>query len=74
MPLLAAHLTRKEIRSITNGEGDSVLYVHRAMIGGCDGAIRSAADLDSARCFDWVCRRCNYSNASIGRLVSEKIN
>lgn len=45
MPLLAVHLTRKEIRAIADGEGDPTLCVHRAMISACDGAIRSAADL-----------------------------
>lgn len=45
MPVLAAHLTRKDIRAISDGEGDPVLCVHRAMVAACDGAIRSAADL-----------------------------
>ena len=46
MPLLAAHLPRKDIRGIAEGEGDPVQCVHRAMVAGCDGAIRKAADLD----------------------------
>lgn len=46
MPLLAAHLSRKETRSISDGEGDPMLCVHRAMVTACDGAIRSAADLE----------------------------
>ena len=45
MPLLAAHLTRKDIRAISDGDGDPALYVYRAMVAACDGAIRSAADL-----------------------------
>lgn len=45
MPLLAAHLSRKDIRAIADGEGDPAVCVHRAMVGACDGAIRSAADL-----------------------------
>jgi len=45
VPLLAAHLTRRDIRAIADGDGDPMLYVHRAMIAACDGAIRSAADL-----------------------------
>ena len=46
MPLLAAHLTRKDIRAIADGQGDPVPYVHRAVIVACDVAIRSAADLN----------------------------
>ena len=45
LPLLAAHLTRKDIRAIADGQGDPVPYVHRAVIVACDGAIRRAADL-----------------------------
>lgn len=45
MPLLAARLVRKDIRAIANDETDPLLCVHRAMVGACDGAIRSAADL-----------------------------
>ena len=45
MPLLAANLSRKDIRAISSGEGDPVLYVHRAMVAACDEAIRRAADL-----------------------------
>lgn len=45
MPLLAAHLARKDIRAITDGDTDQVSCVHRAMVAGCDRAIRSAADL-----------------------------
>ncbi len=45
MPLLAAHLTRKDIRAISDGNGDPVLCLHRAMIAACDAAIRNAADL-----------------------------
>lgn len=45
MPLLATHLTRKNIRAFSDSEGDPELCVHRAMIGACDGMIRSAADL-----------------------------
>ncbi len=45
MPLLAVHLTRRDIRGIADGDTDPVLCVHRAMVTACDGAIRSAADL-----------------------------
>lgn len=45
MPLLAAHLTRKDIRAISDGEGDPVLCVHSAIVAACDSVIRSAADL-----------------------------
>jgi len=45
IPLLAAHLTRKDIRAIANDETEPTLCIHRAMIAECDGAIRSAADL-----------------------------
>ncbi len=45
MPLLAVHLTRRDIRAIADGEGDPVLCVHRAMVTACDAAIRNAADL-----------------------------
>lgn len=44
-PLLAAYLSRKDIRAIADGEDDPTLCVHRAMIAACDGAIRSVADL-----------------------------
>ena len=46
MPLLATHLTRKDILAFADGEGDPVLCVYRAMIAACDVAIRSAADLN----------------------------
>lgn len=45
IPVLAAHLTCKDVRAISDGEGDPVPYVHRAMIAACDAAIRSVADL-----------------------------
>ena len=45
MPLLATHLTRKDIRTVAVGECEATLCGHRAMIAACDGAIRSAADL-----------------------------
>ena len=45
MPLLAAQLTRKDIRAISNDEIDPVLCVHHAMVGGCDSVIRRAVDL-----------------------------
>ncbi|WP_138936614.1 DUF1403 family protein [Roseovarius arcticus] len=45
MPLLAAHLPRKDIRAIADGAGDPGPRVHLAMIAACDGAIRRAADL-----------------------------
>ena len=45
VPLLAAYLTRKDIRAISDGDGDAAQCVHRAMVAACDGAIRSAADL-----------------------------
>ena len=45
MPLLATHLTRKDIRTVAVGEIEATLCGHRAMIVACDGAIRRAADL-----------------------------
>lgn len=45
-PLLAAHMVRRDIREIADGAGDPVHSVHRVMIAACDGAIRSAADLE----------------------------
>lgn len=45
VPLLAAHVTRKDIRAIADGAGDPGPRVHLAMIAACDGAIRRAADL-----------------------------
>lgn len=44
-PLLAEHLTRKDICGIADGGTDPVSCVHRAMVAVCDGVIRSAADL-----------------------------
>lgn len=46
MPLLAAHLTRKDIRDIAVGEIEPTMCVHRAMVAGCDSVIRRAADLN----------------------------
>lgn len=45
VPLLATHLTRKDIRATADGETEPTQCVHRAMIAACDAAIRSAADL-----------------------------
>ena len=45
MPLLAVHIARKDVRAISDGDGDPVLGVHRAMVAGCDAILRSAADL-----------------------------
>lgn len=45
IPLLAAHLKRADVRAIAAGESDALLPVHRAVITGCDTAVRSAADL-----------------------------
>lgn len=45
MPLLVAHLTRKDIRGIADGDTDPVSCVHRAMITGCDAVLRRASDL-----------------------------
>lgn len=45
MPLLAAHLTRKDIHAITAGEIEPTQCVHRAMVAGCDAVLRRAADL-----------------------------
>lgn len=45
MPLLAVNLTRKDIRAISDGEIEPTPCVHRAMVAGCDTAIRSAVDL-----------------------------
>ena len=45
MPLLAVNLTRKDVRAISDGDGDPVSCVHRAMVAACDATLRSAADL-----------------------------
>lgn len=45
-PLLAAHLTRKDIRDIAVGEIEPTMCVHRAMVAGCDSVIRRAVDLN----------------------------
>lgn len=45
IPLLAAHLTRKDIRTIADGAGDPLMCGGRAMIAACDAALRLAADL-----------------------------
>jgi hypothetical protein len=45
MPLFAAHLRRNDIRDIAGGVTDPLPCVHGAMVGVCDGAIRSVADL-----------------------------
>lgn len=45
MPLLAATLSRKDLRNIADGDTNMLSPVHRAMIAACDGAIRNAADL-----------------------------
>lgn len=45
MPLLALQLPRKDIRAISDGNGNPAFYVHRAMVAACDTVIRSAADL-----------------------------
>ena len=44
MPLLAAHLSRKDVRMISDRGIEPMLCVHRAMVAACDGVIRSAAD------------------------------
>jgi hypothetical protein len=46
VPLLAAHMPRRDVRAIADGAGDPSLCVNRAMITACDRAIRIAADLD----------------------------
>ena len=45
VPLLAAHLTRADIRAITDGQGDPNLCVHQAIIAACNTALRQSADL-----------------------------
>lgn len=45
VPLLATHMTRKDIRAIADGTGDPNRCVHRAMIAACDATLRSVADL-----------------------------
>lgn len=45
VPLLAAHLTRADIRAITDGQGDRNLRVDKALIAACDTALRQSADL-----------------------------
>lgn len=46
VPLLAAHIARRDIRAIADGGGDPSLCVNRAMVAACDSAIRMAAELD----------------------------
>lgn len=46
VPLLAAHLARRDILAIVDGEADVLLRVHHAILAACDGVIRLAADLD----------------------------
>lgn len=46
VPLLGAHMVRRDIRAIATGAGEPRLFVHRAMVAACDTAIRLAADLD----------------------------
>jgi len=45
VPLLAAHLSRKDIRAMAVGAGDPLLATHAAIIVACDNSIRMAADL-----------------------------
>ena len=46
VPLLGAHMARRDIRAIATGAGEPRLFVHRAMVAACDTAIRLAADLN----------------------------
>ena len=46
VPMLAAHMPRKDVRAIADGAGDVLPRVHRAILAACDGVIRKAADLD----------------------------
>ncbi|MFC6643950.1 MULTISPECIES: DUF1403 family protein [Sulfitobacter] len=46
VPLLGAHMVRRDIRAVATGAGEPRLFVHRAMVAACDTAIRLAADLD----------------------------
>ena len=46
VPLLGAHMARRDIRAIAAGAGEPRLFVHRAIVAACDTAIRLAADLD----------------------------
>ena len=46
VPLLGAHMARRDIRAIATGAGEPRLFVHRAMVAACDSAIRLAADLN----------------------------
>lgn len=46
VPLLATHMTRRDIRAITDGEDDVLPRVHCAILAACDGVVRKAADLD----------------------------
>ncbi|MFG6661029.1 DUF1403 family protein [Sulfitobacter sp. 915] len=46
VPLLGAHMARRDIRTIATGAGEPRLFVHRAMVAACDNAIRLAADLN----------------------------
>ena len=39
VPLLGAHMARRDIRAIATGAGEPRLFVHRAMVAACDTAI-----------------------------------
>jgi hypothetical protein len=45
MPLLAAHLPRKDIRAIADGDTDPTRCMHQAIIAACDATLRCAAYL-----------------------------
>lgn len=45
VPLLAAHMPRRTLRTLIAGEGDPLPAVHAALISGCDAALRRALDL-----------------------------
>jgi len=46
VPLVAAHVGRKDVRAIADGSGDVLSLVHRALLAACDSSVRAAADLD----------------------------
>jgi len=46
VPLLGAHMARRDIRAIATGAGETRLFVYRAMVAACDNAFRLAAELD----------------------------
>ncbi|SMX51217.1 DUF1403 family protein [Actibacterium lipolyticum] len=45
VPIFAAHLTRRNVRDIANGQGDALFAAHTAVIAGSGGILGMASDL-----------------------------